>query len=67
MSQGVVVPEGSHEVVFSYRSPALLNGTIIAVVGLAGLLALVLWAWRPAWLPRLRQRDRSREVAVQAL
>jgi hypothetical protein len=52
--RGVLVPAGSHEVVFEFRPPSLRNGLLISV--LSSLLVLVA-ATATAALPRLRRRE----------
>jgi uncharacterized membrane protein YfhO len=42
LSQGVVVPQGVHRVVFDYQPESFRYGAIISVLSIAGIL--VMWA-----------------------
>jgi hypothetical protein len=57
--RGVVVPAGTHEVVWSYRVPGLRLGAALSAVG---LLAWLAWA---ALLLRARRADRRRPIAAR--
>ena len=55
--RGVVVPAGTHEIVWRYRVPGLRLG---AALSIAGLLAAL--AWGGALIVRRRRRSRSAET-----
>ncbi len=46
LSQGVVVPQGSHTIEMSYQSGALNLGAVLSLLGLLGTVGLGVWAWR---------------------
>jgi hypothetical protein len=46
LSQGVVVPQGSHTIEMSYQSEALNQGAVLSLLGLLGTVGLGAWAWR---------------------
>jgi hypothetical protein len=48
LSQGVLVPEGTHTVELRYDPDSIRYGTLISIAGLLGLAALVVWARRRA-------------------
>jgi len=56
LSQGIVVPKGTHVVELKFSSSAFMTGALISLLGLLGLLALALWAWweRVPFARRLR-------------
>jgi len=51
--RGVIVPAGSHKIVWSYRVPGLRLGALLSTLGLAALLA-----WSAALLIRRRRERR---------
>lgn len=59
--RAVVLPEGRHLVTFAYRTPYLLAGMLLSLLG---VLACLLWLLAPRWLPLAR---RSRETGAGAL
>ncbi|MDQ5825954.1 MAG: YfhO family protein [Chloroflexota bacterium] len=50
LSQGVVVPEGSHTIEMRYQSDALNLGAVLSLLGLLGTVGLAVWAWRSSRL-----------------
>jgi hypothetical protein len=46
LSQGVIVPEGTHTVELDYHPASFVYGVIVSVLGLLGTAALSLWAYR---------------------
>ncbi|HEX8230781.1 MAG TPA: YfhO family protein [Chloroflexia bacterium] len=46
LSQGVVVPQGSHTIEMRYQSDALNLGAVLSLLGLLGTVGLGVWAWR---------------------
>jgi hypothetical protein len=46
LSQGVIVPEGTHTVELDYHPASFMYGVIVSVLGLLGTTALGLWAYR---------------------
>ncbi|MDQ3928280.1 MAG: YfhO family protein, partial [Chloroflexota bacterium] len=54
LSQGVVVPQGSHTVEMHYQSDALNLGAVLSVLGLLGTGGLGVWA------RRTKRRDKQR-------
>ncbi|HUS14917.1 MAG TPA: YfhO family protein, partial [Chloroflexia bacterium] len=59
LSQGVVVPAGTHTVELRYFPDSLLYGGLVSGAGLLGFVALIVWAWRrqPALVPALAPVD----------
>jgi len=52
LSQGVVMPQGTHTVELRYSPDAFNYGSIISSLSILGFIGLLLWAWRS----RFRQR-----------
>lgn len=46
LSQGVVVPEGTHIVGLDYHPASFQYGVAASVLGLIGVFGLIVWAWR---------------------
>jgi hypothetical protein len=44
--RAVAIPPGMHEVVFSYRTPLLVEGGVLSAVGWLALIAALAWARR---------------------
>lgn len=51
LSQGVVVPQGSHIVEMDYHSDALNLGAVLSVLGVVGTVGLGVWARRSKQVP----------------
>jgi hypothetical protein len=49
LSQGVIVPQGTHTIELRYSPNAFNYGAIISSLSILGFIGLLLWAWRP-WL-----------------
>lgn len=66
LSQGVLVPQGTHTVEMEYRPDAFVYGAAISAVSSLGFVGLLLWGWRP-WVSVVRRRKVSVPAPGQAL